>query len=132
MVLNHYPLLSSPDIKVLDRFSLLNDDNDLSISEDPATGLVPLWPLLQSLLNPTITNNRITTFPELTSLLDTISVTLHGTSHPAGDYGLLREAITSRFQGRDDGFFFFSHVWPRLVQLALQMPALFPRAGSPS
>ncbi|KAK4240446.1 putative poly glycohydrolase [Achaetomium macrosporum] len=128
---NYYTLPSSRDIKVLDRFSLLADiddnGNDPSSLEDPATGLVPFWPLLQSLLHP---KNKIETLPELTSLLDTISVTLRGTSNPAGDYGLLKEAIPSRCNGGEG--FFFNQVWPRLAQLALQMPALFPSGRLPA
>ncbi len=124
-----YLLPSSPTRKVLDRFSLLSDVHP-PIEED-SSGQVPLWPLLHHLLSPSTPatfNPDMTTFAALTSLLDTISTTLRATSHPAGDYALLREAITSRFQSETR---FFAVVWPRIAQLALEMPALFPTGGLP-
>jgi poly(ADP-ribose) glycohydrolase len=70
----------------------------------------------------------VTTFAALTSLLDTISVTLRDMSHPAGDYALLKEAITSQFGNETN---FFTNVWPRIVDLALEMPVLFPSGRLP-
>ncbi|KAK4129157.1 hypothetical protein N657DRAFT_639721 [Parathielavia appendiculata] len=122
-----YHLPSSPSLQVLDRFSLLPESlaHDL---EDPSSGLIPFWPLLTHVLSPLESDNdsdevKPTTFAALTALLDTISATLRGTSHPAGDYVLLREAITAHF---GDEPHFFTDVWPRVVELALEMPRLFP------
>ncbi len=129
MIPETYPLPSSPTRKVLDRFSLLSDAQP-PIEED-SSGQVPLWPLLHHLLSPSTipaSNPDITAFADLTSLLDTISTTLRATSHPAGDYALLREAITSRFQSESR---FFAVVWPRIARLALEMPALFPAGELP-
>ena len=129
MIPETYPLPSSPTRTVLDRFSILSDIHP-PIEED-SSGQVPLWPLLHHLLSPSASpasNPDIATFAALTSLLDTISTTLRATSHPAGDYALLREAITSRFQSETR---FFALVWPRIAQLALEMPALFPAGQLP-
>ncbi|KAL2137269.1 hypothetical protein VTI74DRAFT_5000 [Chaetomium olivicolor] len=133
-----YLLPSSPALKVLDRFSLL--DEDPAIEEDPS-GLVPLWPLLQTLLSPNDTNrdHPITSFAALASLLDTISITLRGTAQPAGDHALLQEAIRSHVHVHGGGIAgdgsgeqaFFARLWPRLVELALQMPVLFPAGALP-
>jgi poly(ADP-ribose) glycohydrolase len=127
--LSFYPLPSSPTIRVLDRFSLLPDS--LTQQLEDSSGYVPFWPLLSHLLFPPDQhqfNPTVTTFAALTSLLDTISVTLRDTSHPAGDYALLREAITSYF---GNGTIFFTSVWPMIVDLALEMPILFPSGKLP-
>ncbi|KAL2264251.1 hypothetical protein VTK26DRAFT_9027 [Humicola hyalothermophila] len=129
-----YRLPSSPDVKIIDRFSLLDDIAlpaseklalEAQIEQDPSGSgfdLVPLWPLLTHLLCSS-SSPPPTALPELASLLDTISVTVRGTARPAGDYALLRDAIAACFGGAEP---FFRRVWPRLARLALEMPALFP------
>ncbi|KAK3905762.1 putative poly glycohydrolase [Staphylotrichum tortipilum] len=124
-----YPLPSSPTLTILDRFSLLPS------SFEDASGNVPRWSLLHHLLTP---STPITTFPALASLLDTLAVTIHGTAHPAGDYDLLREAIAAHFppsvddgEGGDGTTPFLTATWPRLVNLALSMPSLFPSGTLP-
>lgn len=137
-----YTLPSSPAYRCVDRFSLL--DGDTGSPEEDADGLVPFWPLLCTILSQPVPSPAA-----LTALLDTISATLRGTAHPAGDYALLREAIaaagsrstTSSRAGREeeeekedgeaDASFFLRRVWPRLVKLALEMPALFPAGQLP-
>lgn len=126
-----YHLPSSPNTKVIDRFSLLDEiplspTTKLKIEQDPS-GLVPLWPLLAHLLSPS-TNPPITTMGLLTSLLDTISTTIRGTAFPAGNYSLLRECIVSYFGSED---VFFERIWPKVVHLALKMPRLFPDGRIP-
>lgn len=146
---DYYVLPSSPTVKVLDRFSLLDPSPQITDeAEDLSDPTTPFWPLLRHLL--TTPELKPTTFRALTSLLDTISVTLRDTAHLAGDYALLREAIAARFQRhtqphpgqldhapevRDDDpggeRRFFAAIWPRLVELALEMPVLFPSARLP-
>jgi poly(ADP-ribose) glycohydrolase len=52
--------------------------------------------------------------------LDTISYTIRGSSGVSGDYGMLAACV------QDPSNKFFSHVWPRVVFFALQLPACFP------
>jgi poly(ADP-ribose) glycohydrolase len=57
---------------------------------------------------------------QLAELLDTIAVTLRGTSGPAGDYQLLKSFIS------DSQAAFFDEYWPLIVELALELPRHFP------
>ncbi|GAB1310607.1 poly(ADP-ribose) glycohydrolase [Madurella fahalii] len=122
--LGFYTLPCSLAYRCTDRFSLLDDDSNDGEPLQDSNGLVPFWPLLRSLLSQPVTSPAA-----LDSLLDTISVTLRGTSHPASDYALLHEAIIVNSSQGEQGF--FRRVWPRLVDLALQMPVLFPEGYIP-
>ncbi|KAL1836451.1 hypothetical protein VTJ49DRAFT_5139 [Mycothermus thermophilus] len=143
-----YLLPSHPSYKVLDRFSILPDEQADELLD--SSGYIPFWPLLQYLLiqciqEPNSTAGphldpavipHVTDFQTLTFLLDTITLTIRGTTHPArihgsdkdDDYRLLREAIDSRFR---TGEHFSREVWPRLVRVALEMPDLFPSHDIP-
>jgi len=109
-----YHLPSSPSYRCADRFSVC----DTNIEED-ANGEIPVWELLRALLHP-----RMSDASQLVDLLETIAVTLRGTSQPAGDYRLLRSVVDATPS-------FFSRIWPVLVSLALDMPLLFPDNALP-
>ncbi|KAI0505731.1 poly glycohydrolase-domain-containing protein [Xylaria bambusicola] len=107
-----YLLPCSASFKCFDRFSIIDDTEDL---EDP-DGQVPFWPILTSLLRST----PIETPTQLAELLDTIAVTLRGSSGPAGDYGFLKSFISTLEPA------FFGTYWPLIVQFALELPEHFP------
>lgn len=100
-----------PSIRVIDRFSILDD------SCEDSDGLVSFWPLLERLLS-----QDITTWAALLDLLETISASLHGSSAVAGDYGSLRLAIEEEPS-------FFTDIWPSILGFAKAIPMHFP-AGS--
>lgn len=110
-----YLLPSSTSYTCLDRFSLHPDPN---ISEDE-NGHVPFWPILESLLT-----KQITSAAALIDTLETISVTLTGTTAPATDYHLLCDAISEYPD-------FFSRIWEKIVLIALLLPAWFPQDSLP-
>lgn len=112
-----YHLPSSPEIRVLDRFSIIDDPSEL----EDSNGDIPFWPIIQNLLATPIGN-----LAQLADLLGTIAVTVRGTSHPAGDYGLLKEVLDEPEHNA-----FFSETWPCLVSLALELPTLFPNHTIP-
>ncbi len=94
--------------RAIDRFSILED------KYEDSDGSVPFWPLLQELLS-----QNITTWPTLLDLLETISVTVRGSSAAAGDYGSLRLAIEHEPS-------FFTDVWPAILRFAITLPEQFP------
>lgn len=106
-----YRLPSSLDHKCLDRLSLHPAGDEAEDSD----GNVTFWPILETLLS-----QPISSATSLIDLLETISVTVHGTVGSAGDHGHLRRVVEARSQN------FFAKCWPRLVQIALQLPELFP------
>ncbi|KAI1758037.1 poly glycohydrolase-domain-containing protein [Xylaria castorea] len=79
-----YLLPCAASFRCLDRFSILDDLVEL----EDADGQVPFWPLLTTLLR-----SSMETPPQLAELLDTIAVTLRGSSGPARDYQLLKSFI---------------------------------------
>lgn len=93
--------------RVVDRFSILSDE-----CEDPE-GLVSFWLLLKELLD-----QEITTWPGLLDLLETISITLRGSSSVAGDYNSLRLAV-------ENEPFFFTNTWPSILRFAVALPDHF-------
>ncbi|KAK0739080.1 hypothetical protein B0T21DRAFT_346435 [Apiosordaria backusii] len=107
-----YLLPSSREYKCDDRFSLHPTGGQV----EDENGQVPFWPVLRQVLSQPVNSTA-----GLIDILDTISVTLRGTSKPAGDYELLLEEITSLSCN-----IFFEKIWPRLVTVALEMPVLFP------
>ncbi|KAI3328734.1 poly glycohydrolase-domain-containing protein [Ustulina deusta] len=122
-----YLLPCSASFKCFDRFSIL-DDLDLGELED-ADGQVPFWHVFTTLLG-----SPVETPTQLVVLLDTIAVTVRGTSGPAGDYQLLKCFINDSQPAFCDAY------WPLIVQLALELPRHFPSGslrilgadGSPS
>ncbi|KAI0191945.1 hypothetical protein EV127DRAFT_50861 [Xylaria flabelliformis] len=120
-----YLLSCAPSFKCSDRFSILDDSEEL----EDVDGQVPFWPLLSTLLE-----SSVETPTQLAELLDTIAVTLRGSSGPAGDYQLLKSFIGDLQPS------FFDKYWPAIVQLALDLPRHFPSGslqvlgadGSPS
>ncbi|KAH6619403.1 hypothetical protein B0J18DRAFT_434001 [Chaetomium sp. MPI-SDFR-AT-0129] len=112
-----YILPTSPTYTCLDRFSLYPSPTP---PEDSA-GNVPFWPIFESLLGP---SNPIRSSSPLISLLETISFTLTGSTSPATDHNLLRDAI-SEFPN------FYTRTWPQIAAIALAMPALFPMGYIP-
>jgi poly(ADP-ribose) glycohydrolase len=109
-----YTLPSCPSLRCLDRFSVLPD------SEEDENGEVPLWNLLRELIGQPVgsVNDAIET-------LETISVTVHGSSQAAGDFGKLHKFLS--------GFSLesFQHHWRIITQLALSMEHIFPETYIP-
>ncbi|KAI1326746.1 hypothetical protein F5Y16DRAFT_410701 [Xylariaceae sp. FL0255] len=112
-----YALPCSPSFKCLDRFSIIENPEDL----EDENGMIPFWPVLESLLQSPVHSSR-----QLADLLETIAVTLRETSEPAGDYGLLKSFIDEHLTQT-----FFKEVWPQLVQFALELPQHFPSGSLP-
>jgi poly(ADP-ribose) glycohydrolase len=108
----HYILPSSPSYRCLDRFSLLPDDHNLEDQD----GLVPFWPVLEA-----IVAEPAPAVAKVAEHLDTIATILRGSSGPGGDYGQLKD-----FFSTSAGPNFGDALWPKIVQLALQLPAYFP------
>lgn len=102
-----YVLPCSPTRKCLDRFSILDMEED-------DTGLVPLWLLLEAVLR-----EPVTTTVQLIDVLETLSCTIHGSSGVA-DYGTLR-AVVDRMETR-----FFDTIWPKIAEFSLQLLRYFP------
>ncbi|PNY26012.1 Uncharacterized protein TCAP_04052 [Tolypocladium capitatum] len=109
--------LKDPDlnflIRCLDRFSILEDQED-------DNGLVQFWPLLLEVLRQPVREPS-----QLIDVLETISNSLRGSSGAAGDYGTLRAVV------QDENHAFFTHLWPKIVRLALRVPGQFPSGHIP-
>lgn len=99
--------------RAIDRFSVLAD------SCEDSDGSVPFWLLLKELLS-----QNIAAWPRLLDLLETISVTLRGSSAAAGDYGSLRLAIAKEPN-------FFVDVWPSILRFAIALPDAFTNETIP-
>jgi poly(ADP-ribose) glycohydrolase len=89
----------------MDRFSLTDSDSDIVTS----------WSFLQTVLSV-----HPQTISELIEQLDTIAVTFRGTA--GTDFGSLRTFLDDAWDKRR----FFTETWPKCVEFALAMPALFP------
>jgi poly(ADP-ribose) glycohydrolase len=94
------------------RLSLCEDRFSLTDSQDL---LVPSWSILLAVLA-----SLPTSVESFIELLDTITATLHTSRRT--DFGFLRRFIENVW----DHVRFLSQVWPKLVELALDMPSLFP------
>ena len=116
-----YLLPSSPSFTCLDRFSLSpsppSSPSPLGYPDPSAP--VPFWPILTSLLT-----SPITSAPSLISTLETIALTLTGTTAPATNHDLLHHTL-------DQNPSFFPAIWPAIATLALEMPTLFPSGSLP-
>lgn len=102
-------LPNSPQVRCLDRFSILGDDLE---GDD---GLVPLWPLLQSVLS-----GKVNSTSGVIDVLDTISNCIRGSSGWSGNYGMLKQVIDNF------GPSFFTLIWPNIMQFALKLTESFP------
>jgi poly(ADP-ribose) glycohydrolase len=99
--------------------TLLRQDRfDLLPSEDPE---VPFWDILYAILKP-----KIASISALIDQLETISITLRGKA--ATDYGFLQTFLESDWPSKER---LFTHVWPGVISLALEMPVLFPEGSLP-
>ncbi|KAH7018422.1 uncharacterized protein B0I36DRAFT_335945 [Microdochium trichocladiopsis] len=110
-----YELPCSAEQRCLDRFSILPDAEEL----EDENGEVPVWYILQEILS----TMPIADSKQLAEMLETIAITLRGSTGPAGDYGLLREVIDDRATAHYGDF--FQTCWPKIKHLALDMPRLF-------
>ncbi|KAL2870402.1 uncharacterized protein BJX67DRAFT_345491 [Aspergillus lucknowensis] len=97
-------LPSSTNVRRVDRFGLVDSDDYASA------------PILD--------------VSSLAEALETIAVTLRGIASGT-DFSLLREFMARRvtYESASD---FFLDIWPVIVDLALEMPALFPEGALPS
>lgn len=98
-------LPSSPQSVCTDRFSLTDSDSDSVTS----------WSVLQAVLS---VHSQTTS--ELIEQLDTIAVTFRNTA--GTDFVSLRVFLDNNWDGQR----FFTETWPKCVDLAMAMPALFP------
>ncbi|KAB8627265.1 hypothetical protein FH972_026098 [Carpinus fangiana] len=99
----HYTLPSSPNIKCQDRFSLLEDEEDVYE--------VRFWDIFQVILQSPVSSAN-----QIIEILDTIAVTLR--DGQTMDYGGLKQVLEEWPN--------ILQLWPTLVQMALKMPELFP------
>ncbi|EEU41079.1 uncharacterized protein NECHADRAFT_34348 [Fusarium vanettenii 77-13-4] len=104
-------LPNSPSCRVLDRFSDLPDDVEV---EEDESGCIPFWPLLQHLLH-----LPVSSVSQLIDRMQTIAANA-GTCQD-NDFGTLKEFVSTR--GEDK---FFSMTWPKLRDIALDLPTYFP------
>jgi poly(ADP-ribose) glycohydrolase len=114
---HQFILPSSAKVRRQDRFDLVHSDEYE----------VPFWDLLTAILRNE--SAPVTDAASLIEALGTIAVTLRGTAVDV-DFGLLRNFISRRMT--DESANFFDETWPVLVDLALEMPNLFPGGTLPS
>ncbi|EAS28217.3 poly(ADP-ribose) glycohydrolase [Coccidioides immitis RS] len=107
-----YPLPCSPSLVCQDRFDLLEADE----------WDVPFWSILKKALSLKITDSH-----GLINLLQTIDVTLRGCA--TTDHGFLQTFLRGMGEAAEGQF--FNRVWPVLVEIALEMPSLFPESSLP-
>ncbi|BCS28398.1 uncharacterized protein APUU_61446A [Aspergillus puulaauensis] len=113
-----FVLPSSASLRRVDRFCLVDYNDDE----------VPFWDLLTAILRSELA--PIKDIPSLLEALEMIAVTLRGTA--AGvDFSLLQEFMSRRYIDNCAPNF-FRDIWPVVVDLALEMPNLFPEGLLPS
>ncbi|KAL3465007.1 hypothetical protein BJX64DRAFT_253624 [Aspergillus heterothallicus] len=118
MAEQRFVLPSAAEVRRADRFGLVETDEYE----------LPFWELLTAILRNE--SSPIVDASSLVNALEMIIVTLKGTASDV-HFGLLRDFISRRMkQGLATNF--FSGVWPVLVDLALEMPNLFPEGRLPS
>lgn len=115
---NRFILPSSPVVRCQDRFDLLGSDEDQ----------VPFWDLLTAIL--TSKSDPIHDIASLFDALENVAISLRG-SLLNGNYDALHEFMTSYLQDEVRRDQFFTKTWPFLVDLALEMPTLFPDGALP-
>ncbi|KAH7151808.1 hypothetical protein B0J13DRAFT_248940 [Dactylonectria estremocensis] len=107
-------LPNSPSCYVLDRFSDLPED---VIVEEDGAGRVPFWPLLQFLLQESVSGAS-----HLIDRLQTIAANTEA-SH-GDDYGSLKSFLAGDIFRAEE---FFGSTWPNLHDIALDLPLYFPQ-----
>ncbi|KAL4886915.1 hypothetical protein BJY04DRAFT_212885 [Aspergillus karnatakaensis] len=112
-------LPSSSDVRRPDRF-------DLVVSDEYE---VPFWDLLSAILKSE--SDPIVDVSSLVSALETIAIILRGSARDAG-FELLRGFLLQYLVDDRGSARFFAQEWPVLVDLALEMPSLFPEGVLPS
>lgn len=105
-----YTLPSSESLIREDRFDLVEE------SENSGTHF---WRILGA-----VVSRKAINAADLIDQLETIAITLRGTAKDC-DYEFLRRFM-DRWTSTEKGGQFFSMVWPKLVDLALEMPTLLP------
>ncbi|KAK6992833.1 poly glycohydrolase isoform [Favolaschia claudopus] len=113
-------LPSSPETLVLDRFSLTDTQTDAPM---------PFWGILLQILALPAKSSA-----DLIDILDTIAVTLRGRTDSKNAF--LRNFLDTQYK---NDRFFQNTAWARCVEVALEMPTLFPEvrltalsSGNPS
>lgn len=108
----------SPSLRCQDRFDLLESDEDE----------VPFWDLLCAILtNP---STPVTDIGSLIETLEIIAVSLRGNT--GTDHGFLRRFLETYLETSTKHNRFFTQTWTMLVQIALEMPNLFPETNLPA
>ncbi|WEW61164.1 poly(ADP-ribose) glycohydrolase [Emydomyces testavorans] len=107
-----YLLPCSPSLLRQDRFDLLETDECE----------VPFWRILQKALVVEITNRN-----GLIDILQTVDITVRGKA--TTDHGFLLDFLNDMGESKERQF--FERVWPTLVEVALEMPMLFPECSLP-
>lgn len=115
---NRFILPSSPVVRCQDRFDLLGSDEDE----------VPFWDLLTAIL--TSKSDPIHEIASLLDALESIAISLRG-SPRNGNYDTLHEFLTLYLRDAVHHDRFFTKTWLFLVDLALEMPTLFPDGTLP-
>ncbi|RTE76098.1 hypothetical protein BHE90_009443 [Fusarium euwallaceae] len=104
-------LPNSPSCRVLDRFSDLPDN--VQIDEDDS-GCIPFWPLLQHLLRLPVSS--------ISQLIDRMqTITANAGTCQDNDFGTLKGFLSTQNETK-----FFSTIWPKLCDIALDLPIYFP------
>jgi poly(ADP-ribose) glycohydrolase len=115
---NRFILPSSSVVLCQDRFDLLGSDEDE----------VPFWDLLTAIL--TSKSDPIQDIASLIEALETIALSLRGTATNE-NHDVLHEFMTSYLKDEVQHAQYFTKTWPFLVDLALDMPTLFPDGTLP-
>lgn len=110
---NRFILPCSSVVRCQDRFDLLGSDEDE----------VHFWDLLTAIL--TSKSDPIRDIASLIEALETIALSLRGTVTNE-NHNALREFMTSYLKDEARHAQYFTKTWPFLVDLALDMPTLFP------
>ncbi|KAJ5896252.1 uncharacterized protein N7473_005651 [Penicillium subrubescens] len=110
---NRFILPSSSVVRCPDRFDLLGSDEDQ----------LPFWDLLTAIL--TSKSDPIHDIASLIEALETIALSLRGTVTNE-NHNALHEFMASYLKDEAKHEQYFTKTWPFLVDLALEMPILFP------
>jgi len=121
--MSRFTLPTFPNLLRQDRFDVVGSD-DLE---------VPFWEILTAILRPA---NPIEDVASLIETLQTIRACLEDGAKDYNaansdyeiidtDYEYLRQFL-SQYLSNSPNNIFFKEIWPRLVQIALEMPSLFP------
>jgi len=123
--MSHFLLPCHPTLLREDRFDLVGSE-DLQ---------VPFWDILTTIL--VKLGNAVNNISSLIDMLETIKVCLRGATSRDfrtvnTDHEFLREFMSSHFgDSSRKSHSFFTKTWPLIIQLALEMPELFPNRSLP-